>query len=44
MGFVNDTALQGQSYQQSRETVEVNCMDYKGRQKIQWDRVWFFED
>lgn len=34
MGFFKDTALQGQSYQQCRETVEVNCMDYKGMQKI----------
>lgn len=34
MGFVNDITLQGQSFQQKREIVEENGMDYKSRPKI----------
>lgn len=34
MGFVNDITLQGQSFQQNREIVEENCMDYKSRPKM----------
>lgn len=34
MGFVNDITLQGQSFQQKREIVEENGMDYNSRPKI----------
>lgn len=34
MGYLNDTTLQGQAFQQNRETVQENCMDYKFRPKI----------